>query len=191
MADPANPAPSPAPAAPEPAPGPAPKSPEVPEQPIPYSRFKETNDALKAAREENESLKKAQQDREEAAAKEQGKFQDLYNETKPKAERAERLEKVIQTSVDQLLQTIPEERRTLIPETLAPEDKLAYIHANMAHLVGPAKPTKVGGPSSPGTGGDEINDSTIFTADQLKDPEFYSKNKEAIRKASREGRIRE
>lgn len=158
---------------------------------VPYSRFQEQNTQLKEANQRLAELDKAEQERKEAEAIAKGEHEDVIKTLKPKAERAEALEKVLTKTVDDLVEKIPEEKRKLIPNSLSVEDKLAYINDNRDLLLDAEPKKNVGTSSSPSTGDDEITDSTIFTKAQLEDPVFYEKNRDAIIKAMREGRIKD
>lgn len=94
----------------------------VSENAIPQSRFNEViaaRNAERAAREEAERQLAALQAEKEAAAQaalaEQGKFQELYEQTLPRAERADALEETLKTYLAAELETIPEHLQKLIP----------------------------------------------------------------------------
>lgn len=156
---------------------------------VPYDVFQKKNAALREAEDKLKALEAEKAAAAEAAAKEQGKFEDLYNQTKPQAERAAALEKALETTLESMLSGIPEEKHTLIPD-LPVEQKLEYISKNRALLMAEEKPKNVGTSSSQSTDGEQVTDTTIFTTEQIKDPKFYRENREAILKAQKEGRIK-
>lgn len=161
------------------------------DQTVPYSRFKDTNDALKDANERLAAFEKAEQDRKDAEALQNGEHEKVIADLKPKAQRAETLEKVLKQSVESLIEQIPEEKRGLVPQSLPIEAQLEYINTNREALLGPTQLKNVGISSAASTGADDVTDSTIFTKAQIEDPEFYRKNRDAIRKAMQEGRIKD
>lgn len=182
------------PAAPSPVPAAAPAAPAIVEvppakepDPVPYARFKEVND--KAA--EN-ATKLAQFETAEAERKKQaeiaaGNHQKVIDELTPKAARAAELEAALQTVVEAEIAAIPKERQSLVPD-LPLEKKLAWIATNRAILMGD-KPKNVNHPTNPADGSPAGGDNQTFTKAQIGDPVFYEKNRDAIIKALREGRI--
>ena len=188
--------PTPAPVVPDSSPSPDVVPPETPEdvqkgQNIPYDRFSKWSAERNVEKARLAELEKAEADRIQAEAVKNGEHQTVIDSLKPKAERADVLEAVLKTSVDALLEQIPDDKKALVPESLSVEAKLEYINANRATLLGESPKKNVGTSSSPGTGEGEITDSTIFTAAQMADTAFYEKNKVAIRKAMQEGRIKD
>lgn len=187
MADePVVPAPSDAPA--EPA---APAKVDVPPakepDPVPYSRFKEVNDkaaenAAKLAKYEADEAERIKQAQIKA-----GDHQKVIDDLTPKAARAAELETALKSVVDAEIEAIPKDRQSLVPD-LPLEKKLAWIAANRAILMGD-KPKNVNHPLNPKDGSTEGGDNQTFTQAQIKDPAFYEKNRDAIIKALREGRI--
>lgn len=194
MADEPAPAPSNPPAEPTPnppAPGAEPVKPVEPAEgkQVPYEVFKAKNDALRNAEEKLQAAEKAEAERLQAEQLAKGEHEKVIADLTPKAKAAEEYEALINKSVNAMMEEIPEEKRGLIHDALTPAQKFEYINANRAALMGEEKPKNVGKPSSPGTNGDEIGDSTIFTLEQISDPQFYQKNRDAILKAEREGRV--
>lgn len=156
--------------------------------PVPYDRFKEVNDQLAAAKEREQKRAKEDDEARQKKLQEDGKFQDIIKELTPQAERAKALEKTLETYLDAEMKDIPEARRSLIPEGLSVEQKLEYIAKNRKLLHGDGK-RNVNTSTSPGEGSDG-GEPTTFTLEQLQDPVFYDKNRDAILKAQREGRIK-
>lgn len=170
--------------------GTAPSPTEKPENMVPYSRFQETNSALKEANTIIAKFKADEEKRQQEQAIKAGEHEKVIADLQPRAKRAEELEAIVGKSVEALMQEIPEEKRGLIPD-LSVELKLDYINRNRAFLLSADKPKNVGTPSSPATGGEDVGNSTIFTLDQISDPAFYAKNRDAIMKASKEGRVKD
>lgn len=83
-------------------------------QSVPYDRFREVNEARKAAEVKLAELQAAQKKAEEEALKRRGEFETLYNDLKPKAERADVYESIIKGLLDDELKTIPESMRNLV-----------------------------------------------------------------------------
>jgi len=159
-----------------------------PPETIPYSRFSEEVSKRKALEERLSKMESDSTTARQKALEENKKFEDLYNESKPHVERAKALEAVVTRSVDELMTKIPEDKRSLIPESLTPEAKLDYIHKNYDFLTAAAGGKTIGHGTNPG--GDTTSTKT-FTAEQLKDPKFYAENRDEILKAQREGRIKD
>jgi len=159
-----------------------------PPENIPYSRFSEEVSKRKAL---EDKLAKVEADKEAERLKslaDNSEYQKLYDEAKPHVERAKALEAVVAKSVDELMTKIPEDKRSLIPETLAPEAKLDYIHKNFEFLTGKTGKETIGHGTNPGT---DTSSTKVFTAEELKDPKFYQANRDEILKAQREGRIKD
>ena len=151
---------------------------------IPYAKFQEKTRALRDAESKLEAFQKAQQEAEHNKKLEEGKFKELLEEQKPFVEKAKKLESILEKTVESMLEDIPEERRSLIPN-LSVDEKFDYIHKNLKFLKGESK--NVGYQVNPSN-----NTSTrTFTQQQLQDPKFYAENRTEILLASKEGRIKD
>ena len=65
--------------------------------------------------------------------------------------RADTLSETIKNQVDSMIAEIPEDKRSLIPEGMSPDQKLAYINTNKVHLMAVAIPPKTfNGAPAPG-----------------------------------------
>lgn len=157
--------------------------------PVPYARFKEQQDLLNTLKKEKEEREKADAAKARKKQEEDGNFQEIIKDLTPKAERAAALEKTLSTYLETELKDIPEDRRSLIPDGLSVEQKLEYIAKNRAILRGDGK-KNVNRSSSPGNGAGGDDEPTEFTLEQLQDPAFYDKHRDAILKAQKEGRIK-
>lgn len=180
-----SPTPAPTPATASPAsPAPTPETPQT----VPYSRLKEEIDKRNEQNVELERLRAEDKKRKDDEAIARGEFTKVIEDLKPKAARAEALEKSLITVVEAEMKAIPEARRSLVPD-LPPEKKLEYIAANRAFLMD-TKPADVNRPLNPdGSPGGGSNQT--FTLAQIRDPKFYEENRDAILKAQAEGRIRD
>lgn len=178
------PAPTPAPASPA-SPAPTPETPQT----VPYSRLKEEIDKRKEQDDELARLRGEDKKRKDEEAIAKGEFSKVIDELKPKAARAEALEKSLNTVVEAEMKAIPEARRSLVPD-LPPEKKLEYIAANRAFLMD-AKPANVNHPANPAGGSPNGGSNQTFTLAEIRDPKFYEANRDAILKAQAEGRIRD
>lgn len=156
------------------------KSPES----IPYARFAEVNQKRKEAETRLAELEASRKAAEEQAAEEQGKFKELAEQRKARAEYADKLEETLNGVLEKEIQGIPEDRRSLIPESLSVSDKLSYISNNRAFLTDVGNKA-VGQPSSP----DMAGTGKVFKSSQLNDASFVRKNREEITKAIAEGRV--
>lgn len=72
------------------------------------------------------TLEKESEEAKEASLKEQNKYKELYEAAQPKVKRLEELEPVVQGLLDTKIESIPEDKRHLIP-TGTPEAKLRWI----------------------------------------------------------------
>lgn len=150
-----------------------------------HPRFVELTDANSALKKAEEDRKKAESEAEEKRKRDAGKHEEIIAELKPKAERAENLEKVIKASVDEMMTKIPDDKKSLIPDGMPVEQQFAWLNKNWALLTG--TPRNIGHPAQPGP--DAAPGTQTFTESQIQDPEFYAKNAPAIRKAIQENRI--
>jgi hypothetical protein len=94
-----DPTPTPPAVAPSPAPGPAAPEPTPPSTPvvktedaIPYPRFKEVNDQLKALKEEKEAREIAEKKAKDEKLKQDGEYQKLLEEREKEIERLKKIE---------------------------------------------------------------------------------------------------
>lgn len=152
-----------------------------------HPRFQQLNKKATNAETELEKRRKADEKAERDKKASEGKLQEVIDELTPKAERAEKLERVVTTFLESAMAEIPEDKRTLIPDGLSPEDKLEYIAKNRALLIGEKKSTN----KSTNPPGNDGNGGVEFTTSQIRDPKFYRENREAINKARAEGRIKD
>lgn len=135
---------------------------------IPKSRFDEVNtkykelqNRVKEMEAQLTAFQQAQADAERKSKEEQGKFKELYeqqvaeldkykNETKQMKERAERLEKYINSMLEAKLENVPEDMRELIPEGLSPEEKLLWVEkAEKRGLFGKTVDEPIGSSANP------------------------------------------
>lgn len=82
---------------------------------VPYDRFKEVNDAKKAAEDRLQKLLDAEKEREMSEAQKKGDYQKIIDELKPKAERTEAVENTLKKYLADEIETIPVHLRGLIP----------------------------------------------------------------------------
>ncbi len=85
------------------------------ENKVPYSRFAEVNKAKNAAEAELQKFRDAEEARKLKEQQEAGKFQDVINALKPKAERVDALEATLKGYLAAEIEEIPEDMRDLIP----------------------------------------------------------------------------
>ena len=123
---------------------------------------------LEAARKEAASYRtklrqteKAKTDAETAAMAEQGKYKELYESVKAKADAADALQERLdalmtqaQAANERRINAIPEQMRTLVPEYDDPLKLAAWLDANAAVFSRPAPPPmdgRAGGNGTPAT----------------------------------------
>lgn len=104
----------------------------------------------------------AEQERKKRMA-EEGNFKALLEEAQAQVsnlssyqERATALEKIIREGNETLVQRIPEDRRSLVPVSLPPEELRSWLDKNLALLVKPPAPNLDGGAGGTGTTGQEV-----------------------------------
>lgn len=92
------------------------------EQTVPYARFKEVNDKLKAMEDDHAKRIKAQEAADEQSAKQQGEWQKLYEghkakveELTPKAELADKLSALVLEQYAAEIKEWPEQVRNMAP----------------------------------------------------------------------------
>lgn len=166
--------------------GTTPQPVNTPPESIPYDRFKAVNDSNKALEEKVAAMEAAEKQRKEELAKEQGKYEELYNDSKPKLDEYD----TMKTTFDNMLQTtidsIPEDKRGLIPADYPAHKQLEWINANRSILTS----TQSGNtPVNPPSGDGKAGDKPTFTAAQINDPAFFRENMAEIKVALNEGRI--
>lgn len=84
-------------------------------QSIPYDRFKQVNDAKKAAEDKLKQYEDAERKRAEEEALKRGDFENVINGLKPKAERADALEEALKGYLEAELTEVPANMRDLLP----------------------------------------------------------------------------
>lgn len=121
---------------------------------IPQSRFNRVNEERKALAERLEALEKAQAERDESTRKqretelaEQNQYKQLYESAKAELanlkaaqEQATRYQAALQQTNEARIQSIPEEKRSLIPEYDDPVKLGAWLDKALPELTTPPKP---------------------------------------------------
>jgi hypothetical protein len=122
---------------------------------------------------------------EQARLAEQGKYKELaearekeLNATKPYQERAQTLEKLITENNQRIIQQIPEQMRTLVPQ-LPPEQLAGWLTANQALLTRRPAPDTDAGAGQGGSGGG----ANALTDDEKAEADKYGVSHEAFAKA--------
>lgn len=158
---------------------------------VPLSRLNEEVEKRKASEAKLAEYEKAEKERQDKEALARGEHEKVINDLTPKAAKAESYSEFITKLVEKELETFPEEDRVSIKEDLSGLEPTAQYNliAKLKARMVVAKPSNVGRSSTPPANGEEVNDQTTFTTSQIKDIDFFTKNKEAIIKAQKEGRI--
>jgi hypothetical protein len=115
-------------------------------QSIPYDRFQQVNEAKKAAEKRLAELEAAEKKRLDDELAANGEYQKLIDDLKPKATRADELEKTVKLLLDAEIEKIPTAMRDLIPPGTV-DFQLAWIaQANTKGLFNrtPAPQTDAG-----------------------------------------------
>lgn len=156
---------------------------QVPET-IPYARFKDLNDANKVLQDQVKAMQDAQNAAAEAAAKEKGEFEKLYNDNLPKIKEYDELKGTLQTILQTTVESIPEDKRKLIPTEYSPQKQLDWINANRDMLI--TQPANKNAPVQPAN----AKDGKVYhKVSDVANLEYYEKNRADIQKAQSEGRI--
>ena len=153
---------------------------------IPKSRLDEEIQKRKDLEKRLGAIEKASKEAEIKRLKESEDYKKLYEQAeselatyKPKAEKVESLETLLNETLATELETIPADRRSLIPEELSVEAKLRYISRNRA-LLSKAAPVDLGAGERGGGAGTSVD----LTPEELEvarnwgmKPEEYAKYK--------------
>ncbi|HEX2907417.1 MAG TPA: hypothetical protein VHO69_11185 [Phototrophicaceae bacterium] len=84
--------------------------------PVPYDRFQQVYNDLKETKKLLKQLQDADEERKRQAQIEAGQHQQVIDELRPKAQRVETLEAVLEEYLALEMADIPEDKHTLIPE---------------------------------------------------------------------------
>lgn len=121
--------------------------------PVPYPRFKEQNEELKALKAELDALKAEEAGRRTKELAEQEKWRELAVELQskldaitPEAKRAADLEASLKATVIARVSRLPETVQTLVPEFDDPRSTLGWLDKNEPLLVRPTAPGLDAGP---------------------------------------------
>lgn len=124
-------------------------------------RIKELNAENLRLRKQADAAAKAKTDAEAAVMAEQGKFKELYQSAKAKADAADALQERLdalmtqaQAANERRINAIPEQMRSLVPEYDDPLKLAAWLDANAAVFSRPAPPPmdgRAGGNGTPAT----------------------------------------
>ena len=125
---------------------PAPPAPtETPGRTVPLSDLLEERKKRQDAEARATTLEKESQDRLTAQLVEQGKYKDLADqraeklaELQPKADQVESYEKTLLGVLTAQVESLPEDKRGLVPEALSTQQKLDWLSKNAAILKAPA-----------------------------------------------------
>jgi hypothetical protein len=160
----------------------APAHSQVPET-IPYSRFTEVNNDNKALQAKLKEIQDAQTAAAEAAAKEKGEFEKLYNENLPKIKGYDELNQTLDSMLKTTIDGIPEEKRKLIPTEYPPHKQLAWINANRDILVGEVNKNAPITPSGASGG------KRMHKLSDIRNAKYYAEHQADILLAGKENRI--
>lgn len=126
---------------------------------IPKARFDEINERLKAAEKRANAAEKAAQKAQEEKLKEQNDYKALYEQTleqlnkiKPLADKTGVYQETLDTVLNAQINEIPEDMRSLIPDELSTDQKLAWISRNKTLLTKPVGPDIGAGVRGSGNG---------------------------------------
>lgn len=115
---------------------------------IPKTRFDEVNNQFKELKAQLEQLQTQKQQQAEQELAEQNKWQELAEQRKQELERlqtvqesATRYQTALQATNESRIASVPEDKRTLIPEYDDPVKLGAWLDKNLALIVEPSKPT--------------------------------------------------
>lgn len=106
---------------------------------VPYERFAEVNSQMRAFEAELKKLRDEQAKRDEAERLKRGEHEAVINELKPKAVRAETLEKTLTDYLNAELESVPEEMQFLFADGDVAERLTKIKAAKAKGIIG--KPT--------------------------------------------------
>ena len=137
---------------------------------IPQTRFNEVNDRAKAAEAKVTAMEAAEAKAEEARLIEKENYKELaekrgaeVDKFKAEAEKAVGMEATLTELLEASMEAIPKDLRSLVPESLSTQEKLAYIATNAAVLT-KADPMNVG--AGERGGNKEKGKIVVLTEDQ-------------------------
>jgi ribonucleoside-triphosphate reductase len=161
-----------------------PQTQEPPEHMIPKSRFDEINTERQKLAEKIAQIEADQKAETEKRLAEQSKFQELAEnrgkelvEAQAKASKVESYEKTLQDVLTAQVESLPEDKRGLIPDELTTQQKLSWLAKNSAILKAPAA-FDIGAGRTGGNGSSTVvlSPEEMETAKKFKiSPEEYSK----------------
>ena len=167
---------------------------EKQEHMIPKSRLDEVLEKNKELLEKMYAMDTASKEAEEKRLQDQEQWRELAENRqkelealKPKASVAEEQEKSLQTYLKAQIEEIPEEMRSLIPESLTTLQKLDWLALNRSKLLKPIGPNIGAGQQGAGSGGGTAE----ITQTMRKGAQIFNLSEEqlksaAIRKAEKE-----
>lgn len=163
---------------------------------VPYTRF---SSVVKERNEAKSALAKLQKEADAAnkkALEEQQEWQRLYQEAQPQLARLEKLEELVATTLEAMLDEVPENMRDLIPGGEEGDVLVKWDWLHKAKKKGLFKEEEEGeeegaGGKAPGIppGAPKGKSSVAITREQLRDPEWVRENKDLIRQAARDGKL--
>ena len=124
--------------------------------PVPYERFKEVNDRLRALEAQQSKAASAADKAEMAKLAEEKRYQEIIDKLTPQADRAAALESVVTGLVKARVDKLQESHRELIPGG-PPEEQLAWLaKAEASGLFGRLQAPDTHASSGTGAGGDAL-----------------------------------
>ena len=155
-----------------------------PDNPIPYARFKEVNDAKLAAEAKVKQFEDAAANAAREEALKKGEYDKVIDQLRPKAERVDALEATLKVYLDKEVAEIPEDMRSLIPQGDVAAQLQWVVQAKSAGLFGKPTPTPLdGGKRGAGGGGSTTGGQPVKLDDMQREmakiagmsPEDYAK----------------
>jgi hypothetical protein len=151
---------------------------------IPLSRLNEEIEKRKAAELKATTLETESAARLEEQLKEQGKYKEIAEqraqklaELEPKANQVNSMESTLKSVLAAQIESLPEDKRVLVPEELTTQQKLNWLAKNAAILKAPAA-FDIGAGKHGGSGEEsvELTQEEIQSAKQFgMDPKEYAK----------------
>ena len=156
------------------------KNPETPQETKPEDSVKYTQKDLDSAVESRLSRERAKYADYEDLKKQVGEVTALKSKVSNYEAKLNEVEGTLNEAYNDMLESIPESKRTLIPDSLPIKEKISYIKTNRSHLVDAQAQTKPNTtvpevPKQPQKTSNEFGGYSSMAEWSIKDPIAYRK----------------
>lgn len=140
---------------------------------VPLEKHLKQRDRLRDAEARVEALEKKATDAERAKLDKEERLQLEVNDLKTQSDRADRLDGTIKKILDSAIESVPEDKRSLIPASLSPEDQLEYIETNRALLTTVPKVVPTTPKPADNTNTKTVDIGSLSAEDKARADRFY------------------